>query len=102
MFGKQKVVISSMLLRSSCDSFNLSRVLVLPVVWTRREGVGVYPPSIWAIRERVAGQGMVISLPVLNRFRISNHRRHLRIGQVTTQGERGGEDHEGQLRLDKL
>ena len=58
MFGKQKLIISSMLLRSSCDSFNLPRVLVLPVVWTRREGMGVYPP-IWAIRERVAGQGMV-------------------------------------------
>ena len=103
MFGKQKVVISSMLLRSSCDSFNLPRACWC-CLWFRPGGRGraCTPPlpPIWAIQERAAGQG--IGLPVLNRFRISNHRPHPRIGQVTSQGERGGEDHEGQLRLDKL
>ena len=89
MFGKQKVVISSMLLRSSCDSFNLSRVLVLTVVWTRREGMGVPSYLGYTGTCRWTGYG-------------SNHRRYPRIEQVTSQGERGREDHEGQLRLDKL
>ena len=55
MFGKQKVVISSMLLHSSCDSFNLPHMLVLPVVSIRREGMGVYfPPFLFGLYGNVS------------------------------------------------